>query len=202
MQSEAPLTLILSPLRAGVRGCHLSILIMPIHIAITRRVRPGCEAEFQQALREFLQTSFAHGGVWGASMLTPLPGSDSREYGILRTFANEQERDAFYGSPLFKAWEERARTLTEGEAVYRQLHGLEAWFRSPHTPPPRWKMAAATFLGVFPVAMVLNLTLGPVIRSWPFIISNAVFNACVVALLTWVVMPLVTRILHRWLQGT
>jgi antibiotic biosynthesis monooxygenase (ABM) superfamily enzyme len=165
-------------------------------------VRLGCEAEFQQALREFLQTSFAHGGVQGASMLTPPPGSGTREYGILRTFASEQERDAFYESPMFKAWEERARTLTEGEAVYRQLHGLEAWFRSPHLPPPRWKMAAATFLGVFPVAMVLNLTLGPAIGSWPFIVRNAVFNACVVALLTWVVMPVVTRILHRWLQDS
>ena len=173
---------------------------MPIHIAITRRVRPGCEAEFQQALREFLQTSFAHGGVLGASMLTPPPGSDTREYGILRTFANEQEREAFYESPLFKAWDARARTLTEGEAVYRPLHGLEAWFRSPHNPPPLWKMAGATFLGVFPVAMVLNLTLGPVIRSWPFIISNALFNACVVALLTWVVMPIITRLLHGWLN--
>ena len=59
---------------------------MPIHIAITRRVRPGCEAEFQQALREFLQTSFAHGGVLGANMLVPLPGSGSREYGILSVF--------------------------------------------------------------------------------------------------------------------
>ena len=175
---------------------------MPIHIAITRRVRAGCEAQFQQALREFLQTSFGHGGVQGASMLTPPPGSDSREYGILRSFANEADRDAFYDSPMFKAWDERAKTLTEGEPVYRQLHGLEAWFRSPHNPPPRWKMAVATFLGVFPVAMVLNLTLGPVIRSLPFLISNAVFNACVVALLTWVVMPLVTRILHRWLQAT
>ena len=173
---------------------------MPIHIAITRRVRPGCEAEFQHALREFLQTSFAHGGVQGASMLTPTPGSDSREYGILRTFANEQERDAFYASPMFKAWEERARTLTEGEPVYRQLHGLEAWFRSQHNPPPRWKMAAATFLGVFPLAMILNLTLGPVIQSWNFVLRNAVFNACVVASLTWVVMPLVTQALHGWLN--
>jgi len=173
---------------------------MPIHIAITRRVRPACEAEFQHALREFFQTSFAHGGVQGASMLTPTPGSDSREYGILRTFANEQERDAFYASPMFKAWEERARTLTEGEPVYRQLHGLEAWFRSPHNPPPRWKMAAATFLGVFPLAMILNLTLGPVIQSWNFVLRNAVFNACVVVSLTWVVMPLVTRLLHGWLN--
>ena len=53
---------------------------MPIHVAITRRVRAGSEAEFQQALREFLQTSFAHSGVQGASMLTPAPGSDSREF--------------------------------------------------------------------------------------------------------------------------
>jgi uncharacterized protein len=173
---------------------------MPIHIAITRRVRPGCEAEFQSALREFFQTSFAHGGVLGASMLTPPPGSDSREYGILRTFASETERDAFYESPMFKAWEERARTLTEGEPVYRQLHGLEAWFRSPHNPPPRWKMAAATFLGVFPLAMILNLTLGAVIQSWNFVLRNAVFNACVVVSLTWVVMPLVTRVLYPWLS--
>ena len=68
---------------------------MPIHIAITRRVRPGCEAEFEAALREFFQTSFGHGGVLGASMLTPPPGSESREFGILRTFRNEAERDAF-----------------------------------------------------------------------------------------------------------
>ena len=174
---------------------------MPIHIAITRRVRPGCEAEFQRALREFFQTSFAHGGVWGANMLTPPPGSDSREFGILRTFADEKERDAFYASPMFQAWEARARTLTEGEPEYRPLHGLEAWFRSPHNPPPRWKMAVATFVGVFPTAAILNLTLGSAIRPWPFILNSAVFNAAMVALLTWIVMPLVTRMLHGWLHS-
>ena len=174
---------------------------MPIHIAITRRIRPGCEAEFQQALREFFQASFSHGGVLGATMLVPPPGSDSRDFGILRSFADEKERDDFYASPIFKAWEARCRPLTECDSwTYRQLHGLEAWFRSPNNPPPRWKMAVATFLGVFPVAMSLNLFLGPAIRSWPFVISNAVFNLCVVVLLTWVVMPLVSRALHRWLH--
>jgi len=38
-------------------------------------------------------------------MIVPPPGSDSREFGILRTFADEKERDAFYTSPIFKAWE-------------------------------------------------------------------------------------------------
>ena len=67
---------------------------MPIHIAITRRIRPGCEAEFQQELREFFQQWFAHAGVLGATMLVPPTGADSRVFGILRTFAGEQERDA------------------------------------------------------------------------------------------------------------
>ena len=55
--------------------------------------------------------------------------------------------------------------------------------------PPRWKMAFATYLGVVPVVMGLALTLGPLIRSWNFVLNNFVFNAFVVILLTWVVMP-------------
>jgi antibiotic biosynthesis monooxygenase (ABM) superfamily enzyme len=130
---------------------------MPIHIAITRQVRPGCEVEFQQALREFFQTSHAHPAVLGATMLTPPPGSGSREFGILRTFTSEQERDEFYASPMFQAWEERAKPLTDCGWSYHQLHGLEAWFRSPGGPPARWKMALVTLLGVFPVSLMIGL---------------------------------------------
>src|SRR5260370_20648636 len=57
----------------------------PIHVAITRRIKPGCEAEFQEALREFFKTSLGQAGVHGASMLVPPPGSTCSEYGILRT---------------------------------------------------------------------------------------------------------------------
>jgi antibiotic biosynthesis monooxygenase (ABM) superfamily enzyme len=62
-------------------------------------------------------------------------------------------------------------------------------------------MAIATYLGVVPVIMTLALTLGPLIRSWNFVLYNLVFNACVVALLTWVIMPLITRALRGWLTG-
>ena len=175
---------------------------MSIHIAITRRVKPGCEAEFQAALREFFQASFAHGGVLGATMIVPPPGWDSRDFGILRTLADEKERDDFYASPIFKAWEEKCQPLTETDSwSTRRLHGLESWFRSPQNPPPRWKMAIATFVGVFPTAAILSLTLGRAIRPWSFILSSVVFNAAMVALLTWIVMPLVTRALHGWLHS-
>ena len=66
---------------------------MPIHIAITRRVRPGREAEFQEALREFFQTSFAHGGVLGVTMIVPPPGSDSREFGNVRPLRRSRDHN-------------------------------------------------------------------------------------------------------------
>jgi antibiotic biosynthesis monooxygenase (ABM) superfamily enzyme len=173
----------------------------PIHIAITRRVRPGCETEFQQALHDFILASFAHSGVMGAGMFVPLAGSDSREYGVLRTFHNEQEHDEFYKSPLFKAWQERVKPLTEGEPVYRKLHGLEAWFRNPGQPnPPQWKMALVTYIGVNVVTTLLLWLLGPLIQNWPFLIRNSTFNVAVVACLTWLAMPLLTRVFRGWLQ--
>lgn len=173
---------------------------MPIHIAITRQVLPGCEAEFQAALGEFFQTSFAQGGVLGAGMLTPPPGSASREFGILRTFASETERDAFYASPLFKAWEERAKALTEGEPEYRQLHGLEAWFRSPHHPPPRWKMALVTLLGVYPLSLLIGFMFSSTLEQLPLALNLLVVSVIIVSMLTWVVMPFVTWLLHGWLN--
>jgi hypothetical protein len=172
----------------------------PIHVAITRKIKPGCEAEFQEALQEFFKTSFAHTGVHGASMLVPPPGSPSPEFGILRTFANSQQRDDFYASPMFQAWEERIKPLTEGTPVYRELNGLEAWFRSPQIPPPRWKMALLTWLAVWPVSMAVPAVLNPLIgASVPgFIFAGAVAGG-IVLVLTWGAMPLLVKLAKGWL---
>jgi antibiotic biosynthesis monooxygenase (ABM) superfamily enzyme len=173
----------------------------PIHVAITRRIKPGCEAEFQQALREFFKTSLSHLGVQGANMLVPPPGSHRNEYGIIRTFASDEERKSFYASPAFLAWKEKVSSLTEGEPAYKELHGLEAFFRNQTAPnPPQWKMAVATYLGVVPVTIFTSQTVGQLLKGQNYFVANLVSNACVVALLAWAAMPLVTRILKRWLN--
>lgn len=172
---------------------------MPIHIAITRKVLPGKEEEFKEALRHFLGESFVHDGVHGASMITGLPGADSREIGILRTFKDETERDEFYNSEHFRKWEEYASTLTE-EPVYRELHGLEAWFRSP-VAPPRWKMAVVTLCGVLPTSIFLSLTVGPMVKDFPMLIRLFIIAALMVGLLTWVVMPVLTRTMKEWIRS-
>ena len=172
---------------------------MPIHVAITRKVLPGKEQEFKDALHQFMGESFRHDGVHGASIISGPEGDDDREIGILRTFKNNAERDAFYRSEHFKKWEEYASTITE-QPVYRELNGLEAWFRSA-AAPPRWKMALVTLCGVFPTSVLLNLTISPFIKDFPLLIRLLIIASCMVGILTWVVMPALTRILKKWLRS-
>ena len=133
-------------------------------------------------------------------MLVPPPGSSSPEFGILRTFANAQERAPFYASPMFKTWEDRIRPLTEGEPVYRELTGLEAWFRSPQNPPPRWKMALLTWVAVWPVSMAVPAALNPLLgQRVPNILFAGAVAGGIVLILTWVAMPFLVKLTNGWL---
>ena len=102
---------------------------------------------------------------------------------------------------MFQAWEERIKPLTEGEPDYRELNGLEAWFRSPYNPPPRWKMALLTWIAVWPVSMIVPAALNPLTGSSVpnFIFAGAV-AAGIVLILTWVAMPLLVKLTKGWLH--
>jgi uncharacterized protein len=176
----------------------------PIHVAIIRTVKPGRETAFEQALHDFVQRSLSLAGQMGVYIIRPPPGSGSRQYGIIRKFADRNALDGFRTSPEYLEWNQNVLDLTEGSGHVEELCGLESWFTlpgQPLRPLPQWKMAIATYLGVVPVIMFLSLTLGRCIQNWNFVLNNIVFNAFVVALLTWVVMPLITRVLHVWLQA-
>ena len=176
----------------------------PVTVQVIRVVRPGSEAAFEAALHEFIGRSLASEDQHGVHVLRPAPGTGSREYSILRRFANVQARDDFYNSEVFARWQETVAPLVEGEPRHETLCGLETWFALPGTaaiiPPPRWKMAAVTLLAVFPLSLVLQRTVVPAIKSWPPLLHTLTISACMVAMLTWVVMPNLTRLLHKWLH--
>lgn len=172
---------------------------MPIHVAITRRVKPGCERAFEESLREFFQQSLDQQGVLGVHLVSPPSGSDSREYGILRTFTDKHERDEFYRSDLFDRWQKHVAELTEGERTYRELHGLEAWFRGAQAPA-RWKMAFLTWLGVWPTSLLVGNVIGPPLADLHLLLSSAIVAAVIVVCLTWVVMPGLVKLFRFWLH--
>lgn len=170
-----------------------------VHIAIIREVCEGKEAEFETELRQFLSQSLGVPGVMGTHIVAP-PDSGNREFGILRTFSSEKAMKEFYASRLFLDWDRKVRPLTVGEPEMRRLHGLEAWFRTTGTPPPRWKMAMVTLMAVLPVSALLSHTVGPFIRPWHPMVQQLTIGACMVVILTWAAMPLMARIFRQWLH--
>lgn len=172
------------------------------HVAITRRIKPGREAEFEAALREFAMLSLHAPGVTGVHLLGPVPRSSSNEYGIMRSFENEAGSRDFYASPMYAEWEERVAHMVEGVPVVRQLHGLEAFFRDAgvQSPPPRWKMAVVTWLGVFPTVWLWSRTIPGLLDGLHPIAVMAVVNVFVVVTLAWLAMPLLTKLFSRWLR--
>jgi len=175
----------------------------PVYVAITREVKPGCEEAYERALHEFIHKSLSLSGEMAVQIIHPPLGSGSHRYGVIRRFADRAAIEEFRSSPAYLEWSQIAADLTEGSGRVEELCGLESWFTSSGQPLPAlppWKMAIATYLGVVPVTLFLTITLERLIGGWNFVLNNIVFNAFVIALLTWVVMPLISRALRGWLR--
>jgi antibiotic biosynthesis monooxygenase (ABM) superfamily enzyme len=89
-----------------------------------RTVKHGFEERFGTALHYFIAQSLQAEGHLGVSIMRPVEGRGSHEYGILRRFRDAVSRDNFYESPQFKQWEVTVASLTEGEAKHQHL---SAW---------------------------------------------------------------------------
>ncbi len=173
-----------------------------IHVAVTRKVKPGCEQIFENIVRRYVRESIQAGGMTGVHMILPSPGSNDREYGILRSFESEAAMKAFYSSEVFARYEQEVEPYVIGPPIRRNLHGLEAFFRFPTVaPPPRWKMAFVTWLGVVPVAYFWSIVLGPYTTTWPRLAGVATVDVFIVLSLVYAVMPQLTAAFRGWLHS-
>jgi uncharacterized protein len=81
--------------------------------------------------------------------------------------------------------------------------GLESWFTLPDRPgtppPPPYKMALITWITIFPLITGIVVVAGPLIDGLPLALRLGITTAVAVPVMTWVVMPRVTRLLRRWL---
>jgi len=171
-------------------------------VVVARRVRPGCEDAFQEWADGFTREVTSRAGCLTCQLVPPL-GKAQPEWVFVSTFDTPQNLRAWIESTERAQWLAQAEPLVEGPGEAQVISGLEQLFGLlPPTvapPPPVWKVAVSVLLGLYPLTLFSQAVLGPLLGGWPLPVRGAVSAVLMVILMTWVVMPGVTRALKPWL---
>lgn len=177
--------------------------VEPISTVTMRTVKAGQEDAFEQSLKQFFELSRSVPGQLAIHVVRPMPGSDSRDWGILRTFSSQQAKDEFFTSEEFIEWQAHAAPYMEGERVHQALTGLETWFTLPGKkaiiPPPRWKMVLMSALGSGFSVTLLGMTVGPLLLKLHPLGKTALNSLMMAVLMTYLMMPNITKLFKSWL---
>ena len=169
---------------------------------ISHYIRPGRESGYEDWLEGISATARKFEGHEGVTILRPQAGS-RKEYVIILRFNKYRNLCNWMRSKERQEWIERAKPLTEKSENVQILTGLEALVSLPNNaspPPPKYKTAFVTWIGVFLCVSVLGYFLAPYLAGLPYLLRQAIMTGLVVILLAYVVMPRLTRLFSGWLH--
>ena len=177
-----------------------------VTVIIRRRVRPGAEAAYEAWLQALQTDARRLPGYLGVTTQRPAPGGP-REYVSAVRFDSLANLHAFERSDLRREHLARLGDWVEGDAAWEAMTGLEFWFSPPPgtvvPQPSRPRMALVMVAMVFTLVLVIGSAVNAVFAGLPFEtpypLRLLVTIAIEVVLMTWWLMPLVTRRLARWI---
>jgi antibiotic biosynthesis monooxygenase (ABM) superfamily enzyme len=174
----------------------------PVTIIAVHRVSPGKEKAFEEIMSNLIEAAMTFEGHLGANVIRPSNSEDS-QYHIIFKFDRKSNLQRWENSEIRHQWLMRLAEMTQESLPYQILTGLETWFTLPGQrtikPPPRYKMALVTWLAIFPLIIVINLLFGHFLSALPLVLRSLVLTVMLVSLMTYVVMPRMTRLFSRWL---
>ena len=66
--------------------------------------------------------------------------------------------------------------------------------------PPRYKTSVVIWLAIYPLVTLVQLLLGPWLSRFPVPVAALILTLLLVPLMTYVMMPLLERLLGSWLK--
>ena len=184
----------------------------PVTVIVKRIAKKDKINEFEEWLSRISKEFSNQDGSMGIDIIRPTNSNKTKsEYVIIFRFNTYDNLEKWEKSAIRNEWLQKSWELSEAHYDVQKLTGLEFWFtpylkdgsssRVPINPPPRYKMVIVTI----PVISILLLTLVPQIRvltemlSIPYVIGLVIAIIILVLLMTYVIMPLLTKLLRSWL---
>lgn len=175
----------------------------PVTVVITRRVRPGREADYERWLRRINQEAPAFAGYLGTEVHRPAADARVAEYTNVFRFDTVEHLKAFEHSDIRQRYLAEVVDYVEADSTWHETTGFEFWFTPPKgtvvAQPSRLRMACVTIAMLYLVVMTVGRVMAMYLGALPLALRTLVIIVVQVLLMTYLLMPYATRAVSRWI---
>ena len=180
----------------------------PVTVSVTRHVDPSRSSEMLAWVQAGTSLAEKCDGFLGSGWVRP--SEDSADWHMLYRFADPASLAGWEASPQRAWWLEAAQGGVE-EKVRERRTGIEGWFDEPATvesvssppaAPPRWKQMVVIFMGFFPLSLAINYVVAhTALADWPLALRVLASIVVMTPVMTYALLPWLTRRMAWWLHG-
>ncbi len=176
----------------------------PITLVISEVVEPRLIPAYEAWTRGINEAAQQFDGFLGVEIIRPRDHSHP-EYVVIVKFDNYVHLRDWLTSSVYQTWMEKSHHFISTRSHQHLPSGLEMWFtlpkNMPQTPPhpAYYKQVILGVLAVYPLILLANLVLAPLLNGLPALLALLISVTFVSALLTYPVMPWLTKGLAFWL---
>ena len=179
----------------------------PVTIVRTHFVKPGFKDKFEEEIISLSKILSQYPGYLGVNFFRPLDPADG-DYRVVIKFRTENEHKSWRASDDYKRWEVIEKKMTVAPPRTYKIDGLETWFTLPGNrvmkPPKKERQYFVIWLAIWPVISVLGPVEAVIFGDLPYILQKMIDVAILAFLMTYIVMPFMTKLFRKFLypEGT
>lgn len=176
----------------------------PVTLAVTDHVPMEAKARYEVLVEELHKLFEAQNGFLSVDTVRH-SRPHQVEYTVLSRWSDEAAVTQWRGNPTIREKLAEIEAITGGPAQHVQAIGLGMWVdhaegAAPHLPPA-WKRTAMSAAAVYPMLMLLMALSSPIIGGLPQFLQVLIIVIVLSALLTWPIMPWLSKVLRPWLMA-
>ena len=179
----------------------------PVTLVISEVVDPGKVAAYEAWTKGINRDARQFEGFLGVEIIRPRDHNHP-EYVLIVKFETYECLRRWLISPIYRNWMAQSSGLIAARSQQQLPSGMEMWFtlpnarsepRSPLPSPPYYKQVVLGVLAVYPLILLANGLLGPLLGGLPPLLALLISVIFVSALLTSPVLPWLSKGLGFWL---
>ena len=178
--------------------------IDPITLVISEVVEPNLIEDYETWTKEINHAAQQFDGFMGVEVIRPRDHQHP-EYVVIVKFDNYEHCKTWLTSSVYQQGMQKAKKFISQRSQQYQPNGLELWFTLPKSKssnslqPAYYKQVIIGVITVYPLILLAKLVLSPFLQGLPELLALLISVIFVSALLTYPVMPYLTKVLSFWL---